>query len=77
MKIQKTTQPATFQPIEFKITIESQTELECLNELYMQSSYIHTACITNVDEVSDEAIDFLEHLLDNIGEALYKAPEGT
>ena len=70
MKVQKTSTQPAFQPIEIKITIESPKELECLNELYTQSSYIYAACITNVDKVSDEAIDFLEYLLDNVGECL-------
>lgn len=76
MKIKKTTQPATFQPVVLTITIEDVDELEYLNELYMQSTYVRIST-TQTETLSHESAYFLELLLDAIGEALYKAPEGT
>lgn len=68
MKIQKSTQPAAFQPVVLTITIEDADELEYLNELYMQSAYVRIA--TQTETLSHESADFLELLLDTIGEAL-------
>ena len=68
MKVTKTpTQPA-FQPIELKITIESQEELHDLLVLSSLSSNIRAA-LSSVCLDYDSAT-ILKRLLDNIGECL-------
>lgn len=67
MKVTKTSPQPTFQPIEIKITIESEDDLEYINTLYRDSSEIYDLIKHSID--SDAAF-FLEDLLDKIGEAL-------
>lgn len=69
MKIQKTAQPAAFQPVVLTITIEDADELEYLNELYMQSTLVRIST-TKTEILSHDSAEFLEVLLDKIGEAL-------
>lgn len=66
MKIQKTTQPA-FQPIELKITIESQEEFDLLKNLWNSSKEVHDT-LTKV--VGGKEAYLLESMLDTIGDAL-------
>lgn len=69
MKIQKTTQPAAFQPIVLEITIEGADELEYLHELHVQSTDVRIST-TQTETLSHDSAEFLEVLLDKIGEAL-------
>ena len=72
MKVTKTpTQPA-FQPIELKITIESQEELNHLDEICRSSVDVSNICDEYVDALSYESCVFLDALLDDIGECLSK-----
>ena len=73
MKVTKTpTQPA-FQPIELKITIESQEELNHLDEICRNSVDVSNVCDEYVDALSYESCVFLDALLDDIGECLSEA----
>lgn len=69
MKIQKTSTQRTFQPIEIKITIESQEELNHLLKLQKMSESIQ---LMLVEEgcVDHNTACTLEFLLDDIGECL-------
>ena len=69
MKIQKTTQPATFQPVVLEITIEDADELGYLHELRVQSTRVRVST-TKTETLSHDSAEFLEVLLDKIGEAL-------
>ena len=69
MKIQKTTQPATFQPVVLEITIETQEEMEQLKMLFENSSGIYNVCVDQLD-INADAVFLLENMLGTIGEAL-------
>lgn len=69
MKVQKTSTQPVFQPIELKITIESQEELEHLLELKKVSADIR-AMLDNNGCVEYDVAASLEFLLDDIGEFL-------
>ena len=72
MKVTKTpTQPA-FQPIELKITIESQEELNHLDEICRNSADVSNVCNEYVDALSYDLCVFLDVLLNEIGECLSK-----
>ena len=68
MKIQKTSTQPEFQPIELKITIESQEELHDLLVFSSLSSEIR-GVLSNVCLDYDSATT-LKRLLDNIGDCL-------
>ena len=68
MKVQKTSTQLTFQPIEIKITIESQEELHDLLVFSSLSSKIR-GVLSNVYLDYDSATT-LKRLLDNIGDCL-------
>ena len=68
MKVTKTSAQPVFQPIELKITIESQEELHDLLVCSSLSSNIR-AVLSNVCLDYDNATT-LKRLLDNIGECL-------
>ena len=68
MKVQKTSTQPTFQPIELKITIESQEELHDLLVFSSLSSNIREV-LSSVCLDHDSATT-LKQLLDNIGECL-------
>ena len=68
MKIQKTTPQPVFQPIELRITIESNEELHDLLVCSSLSSNIR-AVLSNTCLDYDSATT-LKQLLDNIGECL-------
>ena len=68
MKIQKTSTQPAFQPIELKITIESQEELHDLLVFSSLSSNIR-GVLSNVCLDYDSATT-LKRLLDNIGDCL-------
>ena len=68
MKVTKTSTQPAFQPIELKITIESQEELHDLLVLSSLSSNIR-AVLSNVCLAFDSATT-LKRLLDDIGEYL-------
>ena len=70
MKVTKiTTQPA-FQPIELKITIESQEELNHLDEICRNSVDVSNVCDEYVDALSYDSCVFLDALLNDIGDCL-------
>ena len=69
MKVQKTTTQETFQPIELKITIE--TEKEFLAVLNMTAGYYSVpATLVKEGEIYEENRDTLEEFLKNISSAL-------
>ncbi len=68
MKVTKTSTQSSFQPIELKITIESQEELHDLLVFSSLSSNIRVV-LSNVCLDYDSATT-LKRLLDNIGECL-------
>ena len=68
MKVTKTSPKPAFQPIELKITIESQEELHDLLVFSSLSSNIR-AVLSNVCLDYDSATT-LKRLLDNIGDCL-------
>ena len=68
MKVTKTSTQPVFQPIELKITIESQEELHDLLVVSSLSSEIRRA-LSNVRLDYDSATT-LKRLLDNIGDCL-------
>ena len=68
MKVTKTSTQPAFQPIEIKITIESQEELHDLLVVSSLSSEIRRA-LSNVCLDYDSATT-LKRLLDNIGDCL-------
>ena len=75
MKVTKTSPKPVFQPIELKITIESQEELHDLLVFSSLSSEIR-GVLSNVCLDYDSATT-LKRLLDNIGDCLYKGFKGT
>ena len=70
MKVTKTSTQPAFQPIEIKITIESQEELNHLDEICRNSADVSNVCNEYVDALSYESCVFLDALLNDIGEAL-------
>ena len=73
MKVTKTSTQPVFQPIELKITIESQEELEHLDEICRNSTDVSNVCDEYVDALSYDSCVFLDALLNDIGECLSKA----
>lgn len=76
MKIQKTTQPATFQPVVLTITIESEEELEVLTNIVSADlshswAMVRNGCLDAKDQ------PLAQEILRAIYAALWKAPEGT
>ena len=69
MKVTKTSTQPAFQPIEIKITIESQEELHDLLVLSSLSADIR-AVLEDSGCVEYDAAATLEFLLDDIGECL-------
>ena len=72
MKVQKTSTQSSFQPIELKITIESQEELNHLDEICRNSVDVSNVCNEYVDALSYDLCVFLDALLNDIGECLSK-----
>ena len=72
MKVTKTSTQSVFQPIELKITIESQEELNHLDEICRSSVDVSNVCNEYVDALSYDLCVFLEALLNDIGECLSK-----
>ena len=72
MKVTKTSTQPTFQPIELKITIESQEELNHLDEICRNSADVSNVCNEYVDALSYDLCVFLDVLLNEIGECLSK-----
>ena len=68
MKVQKTTTQPVFQPIELKITIESQEELHDLLVFSSLSSKIRG--VLSNDCLDYDSATTLKRLLDNIGDCL-------
>ena len=75
MKVTKTSTQSSFQPIELKITIESQEELHDLLVFSSLSSEIR-GVLSNVCLDYDSATT-LKRLLDSIGDCLEKGFKGT
>ena len=73
MKVQKTSTQPAFQPIELKITIESQEELNRLDEICRNSVDVSNVCNECVDALSYDSCVFLDALLNDIGECLSEA----
>ena len=73
MKVQKTSTQPTFQPIELKITIESQEELNHLDEICRNSVDVSNVCNEYVADLSYDSCVFLDALLNDIGECLSEA----
>lgn len=76
MKIQKTTHPATFQPVVLTITIESEEELQVLTNIVSARvsntmAMIRNGCLDAKDQ------PLTQEILVAIYQALRKAPEGT
>ena len=72
MKVTKTPTQPVFQPIEIKITIESQAELNYLDEIFRNSADVSNACNEYVDTLNYDLCVFLDVLLNEIGECLSK-----
>lgn len=72
MKVTKTPTQPVFQPIELKITIESQEELNHLDEICRNSADVSNVCNEYVDALSYDLCVFLDVLLNEIGECLSK-----
>ena len=70
MKVQKTSTQPAFQPIELKITIESQEELNHLDKICRNSGDVSNVCNEHADMLSSDSCDFLDVLLSDIGECL-------
>ena len=77
MKVQKTSTQPTFQPIELKITIESQEELDHLDEICRSSVDVSAVCNDYVEGLSYASCVFLDALLNDIGECLSQGFKGT
>ena len=70
MKVTKTSTRPDFQPIEIKITIESQEELNHLDEICRNGVDVSAACNNYVEGLSYASCVFLDALLNDIGECL-------
>ena len=77
MKVTKTSAQPAFQPIEIKITIESQEELNHLDKICRNSADVSNVCNEYVDALSYDLCVFLDALLNDIGECLSKGFKGT
>ena len=77
MKVTKTSTQPAFQPIELKITIESQEELNRLDEICRNSVDVSNVCTDYVGALSYESCVFLDAILNDIGECLSKGFKGT
>ena len=77
MKVTKTSAKPAFQPIELKITIENQEELNHLDKSCRNSVDVSNVCDEYIDALSYESCVFLDALLNDIGECLSKGFEGT
>ncbi len=77
MKVQKTSTQPAFQPIELKITIESQEELNHLDEICRNSVDVSNVCDEYVADLSYDSCVFLDALLNDIGACLLKGFKGT
>ena len=73
MKVQKASTNSDFQPIELKITIESQEELNHLDNICRNSVDVSNVCHYYVDDLSSDSCVFLDALLNDIGECLSEA----
>lgn len=69
MKVIKTSPQPTFQPIEIKITIESEEELDLFITL-CGNSYTVSNSISSVEGISLDQRDLLEEMLSCIYKAL-------
>ena len=63
MKVTKTSTQPAFQPIELKITIESQEELNHLKEICRNSVVVANVCNECADTLNPDSCDFLDVLL--------------
>ena len=70
MKVTKTSAQPAFQPVELKITIESQEELNHLDEICRNSVDVSNICNEYVDALNYDLCVFLDALLNDIGECL-------
>ena len=70
MKVTKTSTQPAFQPIEIKITIESQEELNHLDKICRNSVDVSNVCNEHADMLSSDSCDFLDVLLNEIGDCL-------
>ena len=70
MKVQKTSAQVVFRPIEIKITIESQEELNHLGEICRNNVDVSNVCNEYVDALSYDSCVFLDALLNDIGDCL-------
>lgn len=70
MKVTKTSTQSVFQPIEIKITIESQEELNHLDKICRNSVDVSSVCDKYAIALSSDSCDFLDALLNDIGECL-------
>ena len=77
MKVTKTSTQPAFQPIEIKITNETQEELNHLDKICRNSADVSYVCDEYVDVLSYDSCVFLDALLNDIGECLSKGFEGT
>ena len=69
MKVTKTLSQPAFQPIELKITIESQEEYD-LFFMLCSNSYIVGKAIAGVEDISSDEQDLLEEMLAGIYKSL-------
>lgn len=69
MKVQKSTTQSAFQPVELKITIESQEELTKLRCILHEYEDI-ASCLENYDVLLGEDAAFFETVLRKLQEAL-------
>ena len=70
MKVTKNSARPAFRPIEIKITIESQEELNHLDEICRNSVDVSNVCNEHVDALSYDSCVFLDALLNDIGDCL-------
>ena len=77
MKVTKTSTQPVFQPIEIKITIDSQEELNHLDKICRNSVDVSNVYYYYVDDLSYDSCVFLDALLNDIGECLSKDFKGT
>lgn len=69
MKVTKTPTQPTFQPIELKITIESEEELD-LFIMLCNNSYTVSNSISSVEDISSDKKYLLEEMLSDICKTL-------
>lgn len=73
MKIQKTTQPATFQPVVLTIKIESEEELQVLTNI-VSARVSNTMAMVRYGCLDAKDQPLAQKILGAIYEALYEAP---